>query len=78
MTWKVLGIAILCVLSIALLLRVVVPAAAMFLGLGIDVSNNWQRSWRSVFVYSHPGVSLFIGIVLLYLFCWGVVRLVKL
>jgi hypothetical protein len=72
---KILGIAILGILSFALLLKVVLPAGALVLGLGIDVPDNWSRSWKALFVYSHPAVTLLVGAALLALFCWGVTRL---
>jgi len=77
MTLKVFGIAVLCILSIVLLLRVIVPAGALVLGLGIDAPRNWAQSRKVLFWYSHPGVSLFIATLLLAIFCWGVMRLVR-
>ena len=75
MALKMLGIAILGILSIALLLKVVLPAGALVLGLGIDVPNNWSRSWKALFLYSHPAITLLVGTALMALFCWGVIRL---
>jgi hypothetical protein len=78
MVLKVLGIAILCILSITLFLKVVVPAGALVLGLGIDVPNNWAQSRKALFFYSHPGVALLTATVLMVIFCWGVIRLIRL
>jgi hypothetical protein len=77
MVLKVLGVALLCILSIALLLTVIVPAAALMLGLGIDIPV-WARAGRVFPLYSHPRVALLIGILLLLFSCWGMMRLVRL
>lgn len=77
MALKMLGIAILGILSIALLLKVVLPAGALVLGLGIDVPNNWSQSWKALFLYSHPATTLLVSVVLLGTFCWGVMRLLR-
>jgi len=53
---KFLGIALLCIASLVILLRVVVPAACLVLGLGIDIPNTWARSTKVLFFYSHPWV----------------------
>jgi hypothetical protein len=36
---KLLGIALLSIASVAVLVRLVLPVAALILGLGIDISN---------------------------------------
>jgi hypothetical protein len=59
-------------------LKVVVPAGALVLGLGIDAPQNWAQSRKALFLYSHPGVALLLATVLIAIFCWGVVRLVRL
>ena len=77
MALKVLGVAFLCAVSITLLLTVIVPAAALVLGLGIKVPV-WARAGRVFSLYSHPRVALLAGILLLFFSCWWIVRLVRL
>jgi hypothetical protein len=73
---KALAIMLLCIVSIAILLKVVVPAASLVLGLGIDLPKTWARKF--LFLYSHPLSSLLVAIFLLVLSAWGVFRLMKL
>jgi hypothetical protein len=75
---KLLGIVLLCIASIAVLLGMIVPVAASgILGLGIEVPNFWTRMGRVVLVYSYPWVSLFVGMLLLAVFGWGLWRLIR-
>jgi|HubBroStandDraft_6_1064221.scaffolds.fasta_scaffold50174_4 hypothetical protein len=53
-----------------------VPAACLVLGLGIDIPNTRARSAKVLFFYSHPWVSLLVGMLLLALCGWGALRLV--
>jgi len=52
---KLLGIVLLSIASIAVLVGMVLPVAALILGLGIDIPNFWARSAESL---SYPFVSL--------------------
>ena len=78
---KGLGIALLCVASVAVLLAGVVPAAILLLGLasgiGIDIHNPWARSEKILFFYSRPWVPLLVGMLLLALFGWGIWKLTR-
>jgi hypothetical protein len=55
---KLLEIVLLCIASLVILLRVVVPTACLVLGFGIDIPDTWARSTKVLFFYSHPWVSL--------------------
>ena len=74
---KLLGIALLCIASLVILLRVVLPAACLVLGFGINIPNTWARSTKVLFFYSHPWVSLLGGMLLFALCGWGALRLVR-
>jgi len=74
---KLLGIALLCIASLVVLLRVGVPAACLVLGLGIDIPNTWARSAKVLFFYWHPWVYLLVGMLLLALCGRGALRLVR-
>jgi hypothetical protein len=74
---KVLGIVLLAVAWLAVLLTVVLPMAALVLGLGIDVPRFLARSGRILLVYSHSWFSLFIGLgvlIALGLAAWHILR----
>jgi len=74
---KVLGIVLLAVAWLAVLLTVVLPMAALVLGLGIDAPRLLARSGRVFLVYSHPWFSLFIGLgvlIALGLAAWQIAR----
>ena len=61
--------------SITVLVRLVPPATALILELGIDIPNYWARSGK---VYPrYPWVSLLAGLLLLVLFCWSIWRLTR-
>ena len=75
---KALAVALLCTFSIAVLLALVVPAASLLLGLGIDIPNVWPGSGEVLFFYSHPWVPLLVGMLLLALFGWGIWKLTAL
>lgn len=70
---KGLGIAVLCVVSLSVLLVGVVPAVSLLLGLGIDI----PRSKTVVFVYSRPWLPLVASLLLLTLFGWGIWTLTR-
>jgi hypothetical protein len=74
---KVIGILFLCILSIADLLVVIIPAISLILGLGIDVPGTWARSARIMFLYSRPLIPLLVGILILILCGWGTLRLIR-
>ena len=67
-----LGVALLCIASLAVLLTVVIPIAAiLFLsvlgqGVGIALPSSLMRS--AMVAYSHPWLSLVIGLGLLIVF----------
>lgn len=77
MAAKITGIVFLCVLSIAVLLVVIIPAVSLVLGLGIDVPNVWARSGKILFFYSRPWIPLLLGILILVLCGWGALRLIR-
>jgi hypothetical protein len=71
---KLLAILLLSIASIAVLAVVVLLAATLILGLGIDVPNGWAR--RGVLcVFLHPWLSLASGLLLLVVFGRGIWRL---
>jgi len=71
---KLLAILLLSIASIAVLAGVVLLAATLILGLGIDVPDGWAR--RGVLcVFLHPWLSLASGLFLLVLFGRGIWRL---
>ena len=74
---KLLGIAILCIASVAVLLAVVLPIAALFLGpgVGIDVPSP-AKVWL-IFVFSYPWFSLVLGLGLTIVFGWAAWRLAR-
>lgn len=74
---KLIGVLLLCITSIAVFLGMVVPAAALALGLGIDIPSSWARSGKVLLVYSHPWIFLIIGTTLLVVFGWGVWKLTR-
>jgi len=74
---KLIGVVLLCITSIAVLLGMVVPAAALALGLGIEIPSAWARSGKVLLVYSHPWISLVVGTTLLVVFGWGVWKLTR-
>ena len=55
---KLLGIALLFIASIAVFVGMVLPVAALILGLGIDIPNFWARSGKVYLILLHPLVSL--------------------
>jgi hypothetical protein len=74
---KVLGVVLLCVVWLAVLVALVLPSAALVLGLGIDVPRFWARFGGVFLVYSHPWLSLFIGLgvlIALSLAAWHILR----
>lgn len=77
MALRIFGIAILCALSIAVLLKAIIPAACLVLGLGIDVPDAFARSRNVLFFYAHPRASLIVGLLFLALLGWGLLRLIR-
>jgi hypothetical protein len=71
---KLLAILLLSIASIAVLAGVVLLAATLILGLGIDVPDGWAR--RGVLcVFLHPWLSLASGLLFLVVLGWGIWRL---
>jgi len=71
---KLLAILLLSIASIAVLAGMVLLAATLILGLGIDVPDGWAR--RGVlYVFLHPWPSLASGLLLLVAFGRGIWRL---
>jgi hypothetical protein len=69
---KALSIALLCFASLAVLITIVIPSAALVLGLGITLPRPWLLS-----LYLHPRFSLLSGLGILLLFGWAVWLLVR-
>ena len=74
---KLLGIVLLSIASIAVLLGMVLPVAALILGLGIDIPNFWARSGEVYLILLYPWVSLIAGVLLLFVFGWSIWRLLR-
>ena len=74
---KLLGIVLLSIASIAVLVGMVLPVAALILGLGIDIPNFWARSGKVHLILSYPWVSLLAGLLFLVVFGWGIWRLTR-
>jgi|HubBroStandDraft_6_1064221.scaffolds.fasta_scaffold1929741_1 hypothetical protein len=73
---KVLGVVILCIASLAVLLAVVLPIAALFLGQGVGIDVPFPKVWL-VFVFSYPRFSLVLGLGLVIVFGWAAWRLAR-
>jgi hypothetical protein len=58
---KVPGIVVLCIASPAVLLAVILPIAALFLGPGVGIDVPFPAKVGLVFVFSHPWFSLVLG-----------------
>ena len=69
---RVLGVVLLCVASLAVLLTVVIPVAAIlflsFLGQGVGIALPSSLMRSAMVVYSHPWLSLVVGLGLLIVF----------
>jgi hypothetical protein len=74
---KVLGVAVLGIVSLVVLLAVVLPAVCLVLGLGVDIPSSLARSGKALFFYAHPWLSLLVGILFLALLGWGGWKLLK-
>jgi len=74
---KLLGIVLLSIASIAVLVGMVLPVAALILGLGIDIPNFGARSGKVYLILSYPWVSLLAGLLFLVVFGWGIWRLTR-
>jgi hypothetical protein len=74
---KVLGIVILCIASLAVLLAVVLPIAALFLGPGIGIDVPFSAKVGLVFVFSHPWFSVVLGLGMVIVFGWAAWRLAR-
>jgi hypothetical protein len=74
---KLPGIVLFSIAAIAVFLRMVLPVAALILGLGIDIPNFWARSGKVYLILSYPWVSLLAGLLLLVVFGWGIWRLAR-
>jgi hypothetical protein len=72
---KLLGIVLLSIAPIAVLVGMVLPVAALILGLGIDIPNFWARSGKAYLILLYPWVSLLAGLLLLVVFGWSIWRL---
>jgi hypothetical protein len=75
--WTLLGVSLLCVAWIAVLFLLVLPVAALVLGLGIDVPRCWARYGKTLRVYSHPRFSLFVGLGVLAVLGWAAWHLAR-
>jgi hypothetical protein len=71
---KLLAILLLSIASIAVFASVVLLAATLMLGLGIDVPDGWARR-GILYVFLHPWLSLASGLLLLVVFGRGIWRL---
>jgi len=74
---KLLGIAILCVASLAVLLAVVLSIAALFLGLGVAIHVPFSAKVWLGFSFSHPWFSLVVGLGLVNVLGWAAWRLAR-
>jgi hypothetical protein len=74
---KVLGILILCIASVAVLLAVVLPIAALFLGPGVGIDVPFSAKVWLVFVFSYPWFSLVLGLGLVIVFGWAAWQLAR-
>jgi hypothetical protein len=74
---KMLGIIILCVTSLAVLLAVVLPIAALFLGPGVGIDLPISAKVWPVFVFSYPWPSFVLGLGLVIVFGWAAWRLAR-
>jgi|HubBroStandDraft_3_1064219.scaffolds.fasta_scaffold656698_1 hypothetical protein len=74
---RLLGIVLLSIASIGVVVGMVLPVAALILGLGIDIPNFLARSGKVYLILSYPRVSLLAGLLLLVLFGWGIWRLTR-
>jgi hypothetical protein len=73
---RMLVVILLCITSVAILVALILPAAALTLGLGFAVPR-WWRLGKFPLVYSHPSVSLLVGTLLLALVALGVWKLMR-
>ena len=74
---KLLGIVLLSIASIAVFVGMVLPVAALILGLGIDIPNFWARSGKVYLILAYPWVSLLAGLLLLVVFSWSIWKLTR-
>jgi hypothetical protein len=75
---KVLGVVILCIASLAVLLAVVLPIAAiLFLGSGVGIDVPFSARVWLVFVFSNPWFSLIFGLGLIIVFGSAAWRLAR-
>jgi hypothetical protein len=74
---RLLRIVLLSIASIGVVVGMVLPVAALILGLGIDIPNFLARSGKVYLILSYPRVSLLAGLLLLVLFGWGIWRLTR-
>ena len=74
---KALGVALPCSFSIGVFLAIVVPAASLLFGFGIETPNVWPGFRNVLFLYSHLWVPLLVGILLLTVCGWAVWKLTK-
>ena len=74
---KLLGIVLLSIVSITVLVRLVLSAAPLILGFGIDIPNSWARSGKVYLILAYPWVSLLAGLLLLVVFGWSIWRLTR-
>ena len=74
---RVLGVVLLCIVSLAVLLAMVFLTAAFVLGLGIDVPGSPLLAKVFLLAFSYPLFSLFAGLGLLIVFgrvAWRLLR----
>ncbi|MFZ0296039.1 MAG: hypothetical protein WAL52_20675 [Candidatus Sulfotelmatobacter sp.] len=74
---KVLGVALLGIVSLLVLLAVVLPAVSLLLGLGVDIPSSLPRAGKALFFDAHPWLSLLVGALFLALLGWGAWKLLK-
>lgn len=74
-------VVLLCIASLAVLLAVVIPIAAIlflsFLGQGVGIAVPFSSARSAMVVYSHPCVSLVVGLGLLIGLGWAARRLAR-
>jgi hypothetical protein len=75
---KLLGIALLCIASLAVFASMVLPVmGSLVLGLGIEIPSFWARIGKPHFILLYPWVSLLVGVLLLAVLGWGVWKLAR-
>lgn len=78
---KLLGVVILCIASLAVLLAVALPIAAIlflgFLGPGVGIDVPFPAKVWLVFVFSNPWFSLALGMGMVIVFGWAAWRLAR-